>query len=359
MNENFTKILDLAIKHKASDIHFQTGKRPILRINGELANISDAVNFELKDDLSDLDEYMNKDQHEYYDKNGNVDFGFTYNEDYRFRANVYRQQMGISLSLRLIGNAILDFEALNAPNVFKKIAENYRQGFFLMVGPTGMGKSTSLAAILNHINKNRELHIITIEDPIEYLFQNEKCIIEQREIGVHASSFSNALRACMRQDPDVIMVGEMRDYETMQAAVTLAETGHLVFSTMHTNNAAQTIDRIIDNFPEHKQKQVRMQLADTLSGIVSQRLIRGIDGKLVLAYEQLLATDAIRNIIRTEKSEQIYNAIQPDQNSDEASIFRLEQCLAKLIKEEKITKETALEYATSKELIDIFMDYNN
>lgn len=361
MNPSFTKILDLAIAKNASDIHFQTGKKPFLRIAGRLIAIEDAEIFQIKEDSSEFRGYMSESQYKYYLANGNADFGFSHGDDYRFRGNIYRQQNGISISLRLIRNRVLSFEELGLPSIFANIAENYRQGFFLIVGPTGHGKSTSLAAILNHINNHRDVHIITIEDPIEYIFRNNKSIIEQREIGIHASSFASALRACMRQDPNVIMVGEMRDYETMQTAVTLAETGHLVFSTMHTNNAAQTIDRIIDTFPENKQKQVRLQLSGVLSGVISQRLVPGIKGELVFAHEQLITTDAIRNIIKSDSIEQIYNAMQPAEDKTGSaieSVIRLEQNLARLIKEGKITKETAISFASSPDLIDIFLEYN-
>jgi len=354
MNLEFTKILDLAINRNASDIHFQTGQKPIIRVSGKLIQVEDAPIFQLMEGTPEFREFMNEDQVEYYTKNGSTDFAFGYSDDYRFRGNVYRQQWGLSMSLRLIRNRILDFDQLGLPPVFRQMAEDYRQGFFLIVGPTGHGKSTSLAAILNHINTHREAHVITIEDPIEYIIRNNKSVIEQREVGTHASSFQEALRSSLRQDPDVIIIGEMRDYETIQTAITLAETGHLVFSTLHTNNAAQTIDRIIDTFPEHKQKQVRIQLASTLTAVVSQRLVPGLDGDLVFGYEQLIVSDAVRNIIRSEKSEQIYNALQTGDNS---GMVRLEQCLAQLVKKKKISKETALNYAVSRELIDMFMNY--
>lgn len=359
MNQSFTKIIDLAISYNASDIHFQTGKKPVIRVSGKLIEVEDAEVFQLSEGSAEFKVYMNDAQYEYFVKHGNTDFAFGYGNEYRFRGNIYRQQNGLSMSLRLIRNKILNFEQLGLPEIFQDIAENHRQGFFLIVGPTGQGKSTSLATIIDHINTSRESHIITIEDPIEYVFSSGKSVIEQREIGTHASSFSNALRASMRQDPDVIMIGEMRDYETMQTAVTLAETGHLVLSTMHTNNSVQTIDRIIDAFPEQKQKQVRIQLASTLSGVVSQRLVPGVDGGLEFAYEQLIVNDAVRNIIRTEKSEQIYNALQSgDEKVDPgSSMLRLEQSLANLVKEEKITKEMAYSYAVNRELIDVFLEY--
>lgn len=354
MNQDFSKILDLAISRNASDIHFQTGCRPVIRTDGKLFRIDDLPVFLLAEGTAEFREFMNEDQIAYYLKHGSADFAFVYSDDYRFRGNVYRRQGGLSMSLRLIRNAILDFEPLGLPPAFRQMAENYRQGFFLVTGPTGQGKSTSLAAILNHISRTRGAHIITIEDPIEYILKSNLSVIEQREVGAHASSFSSALRASLREDPDVIMIGEMRDFETIQTAITLAETGHLVFSTLHTNNAAQTIDRIIDAFPEEKQKQVRIQLASVLTGVVSQRLVPGAGGGLVFAYEQMMANDAVRNIIRSGKTEQLYNALQ---GAEAGGSLRLEQNLADLVRAKKISKETALSYAVSRELIDVFLNY--
>ncbi len=354
MDSQINKIIQLAINQNASDIHFQTAQKPVLRISSKLYQVNDADPFQLAETSPEIQELLNKEQKENFAQNGNTDFAFTYDIDYRIRGNLYRHEGGLSLSLRLIRNHILSFDQLGLPTIFKEMSENYKQGFFLIVGPTGQGKTTSLASILNHINEHREEHIVTIEDPIEYIIRNKKSIIEQREVGTHTSSFQSALRACMRQDPNIIIIGEMRDYETMQAAITLAETGHLVFSTMHTNSAPQTIDRIIDAFPEQKQKQVRIQLSSTLTGVISQRLVPGLKDGLVFAYEQMMVTDAVRNIIRTEKIEQIYNAMQ----SDEASSFvRLEQCLAQLVKDKKISKENAFTYAINRDLVNMFLEY--
>lgn len=353
MNSDFEKVFDLAINQSASDIHYQTGRKPVIRVSGKLYEVEDAPVFNMKPGDEDFKQLLNEKAQAQFTEKGSADFAFPYKESFRFRANLYRQQHGISMSLRLVRNSILNFEQLGLPNIFLNIAENYRQGFFLFVGPTGHGKSTSLASILSHINNNREEHIITIEDPIEYIIDNKKSIIEQREVGEHTSSFDEALRAAMRQDPDVIMIGEMRDHDTMQAAITLAETGHLVFSTLHTNNSVQTLDRIIDAFPEQKQKQIRQQLSGALTGIISQRLVPGVDGKLVFAYEQLMVNDAVRNIIRSEKTEQIYNALQSGDNTE---MVRLEQCLVQLVKNKKITREVATAYATNRQLIDVFFE---
>jgi len=354
MIKNLDKILDLAIEKKVSDVHFQSGKTPIVRINSKLSSLDGIGPIEIKESAAELKSLLNEKQLNYFLENGSVDFAIARKDTFRFRGNIYRQENGISMNLRLINNDVLGFEALNLPPIFKSIAEEYRQGFFLIVGPTGHGKSTSLAAILSHINKTREKHIITIEDPIEYLIQNQKSIIDQREIGTHAPSFQSALRSCMRQDPDVIIIGEMRDQETMQAAITLAETGHLVLSTMHTNNSVQTIDRIIDTFPESKQKQLRGQLASALTGIISQRLVPGVDEKLVLAYEQLMVNDAVRNIIRSEKTEQLYNALQ---GGDDGGYVHIEKCLSDLVKENKITEEEAKSFSLNQELANVFSSY--
>jgi len=353
--EKISRIIDLAISKNASDIHLQTGQKPILRINGKLLQVEEAEPFMLVESTLEFQELLNEKQQAYFQENGSVDFAFTHNADHRLRANMYRRQDGLTVSLRVVRNHVLNFEELGLPEVFKDIAENYRQGFFLIVGPTGQGKTTSLASIVSHINKTRSEHIVTIEDPIEYIIKNEKSIIEQREVGTHTSSFQNALRATMRQDPNIIIIGEMRDQETMQAAITLAETGHLVFSTMHTNNSVQTIDRIIDAFPEHKQKQIRIQLSSTLSGVISQRLVPGVDGKLVFAYEQMMMNEATRNIIRTEKTEQIYNALQ---GGDSSGFVRIEKCLVDLVKNKKITKEMAELYTENEGLFELFENYN-
>jgi len=356
MSLNINPLIELAINQNATDIHLQTGHRPVLRVNGKLLMVEDSEPFQLTEGTRDFDELLNEKQSAYFKEHGSVDFAFSHNMDIRLRANLYRRQDGLTLSLRIVKNQVLSFDQLNLPPVFKDISEDYRQGFFLIVGPTGQGKTTSIASIIKYINDHRSEHIVTIEDPIEYIIPNNKSVIEQREVGTHTSSFENSLRASMRQDPNIIIIGEMRDQETMQAGITLAETGHLVFSTMHTNNSVQTIDRMIDAFPEHKQKQIRIQLASTLSGVISQRLVPGTDGKLVFAYEQMLMTDAVRNIIRTEKVEQIYNALQAD---EDGGFVRLEQCLVKLMNDKKISREMAQSYATNRDLIKVFEDYNS
>ncbi len=344
-------IIELALTKNASDILLQAGQTPVIRIAGKLFSVDGAAGITMDESDPAFKALLTENQHSYFMEHGSVDFAYSYNADNRLRANVFRRKNGLSVSLRLINNHKLDFESLDLPPFFEDIAEQYKQGFFLIVGPTGHGKSTSLASILNYINQSRSEHIITIEDPIEFVIENNKSVIEQREVGAHNSSFDEALRGCMRQDPDIIIIGEMRDHETMQAAITLAETGYLVFSTMHTNNSVQTIDRIVDAFPEANQKQVRSQLASTLTGVISQRLIPGVEGGLVLAYEQLFLSDAVRNIIRGDKIEDIYNAMQA---SGDSGFVRLEKTLSELAKAGKITKENSLSYAVNKELVEFF-----
>lgn len=351
--EKIKKIIEFAISKDASDIHLQTGRKPILRIYGKLLQVEDGDDFTLDDKGPEIEALLTERQLKIFREKGSVDFAINHDAENRLRGNLYQRNKGLTISLRIVRNKILSFEELGLPEIFKHIAEDYKQGFFLIVGPTGEGKTTSLASIINYVNQQRAEHILTIEDPIEYIVENHKSIIDQREIGTHADSFGEALRSSMRQDPNIIVIGEMRDQETMQAAITLAETGHLVLSTMHTNNTAQTIDRIIDTFPENKQKQIRIQLASTLSGVISQRLIPGVDGKLVFAYEQMLMNDATRNIIRTEKVEQIYNALEGNDGS-----VRMEKCLVGLVKEGKISREMAEKYASNKELLDLLDKYN-
>jgi len=354
MKNEIKAIMTEAIKSRASDIHFRNGFPPTLRINGSLVPIK-GKKMSLQDSSPEIKRLLSTKQFEEFQKSGSIDFALPYDEHNRFRGNLYRQANGVSLNLRLIRDDMLSLEDLGAPEILKTIADTYRQGFFLIVGPTGHGKTTSMAATINYMNQTSERHIITIEDPIEYMFQSDKCMIDQREVGVHASSFSGALRSAMRQDPDVIVVGEMRDYETMQTAITLAETGHLVLSTMHTNNSIQTIDRIIDSFPEQKQKQVRLQLASVLTGVLSQRLIPKASGDgMILAHELLIINDAVRNIIRNEESEQIYNALQ---GNEKDGMMRLEKSLANLVKSKDITQEQALSYALNREVFESFLKH--
>jgi len=271
-----------------------------------------------------------------------IDFSYSLNEEARFRVNVFLQRGSFSAAMRLIPSKIPTMEFLNIPPIVHDFTLRATQGFFLVVGPSGHGKSTALAAMIDEINHNRTEHIVTIEDPIEYLYNPDRSVIDQREIGSDALGFSEALRASFRQDPNVIMVGEMRDPETIAVAITAAETGHLVFSTLHTNNAAQTIDRIIDAFPPSQQNQIRAQMAGSLLGILSRRLIPQVGGGRIAAHELLIANSAVRNLIRENKTHQLDLVIE---TSGEEGMISLNRSLVNLVKQKNITLDQAQQYS--------------
>ena len=338
------KMIDLmvtALKQDASDLHIAVGRHPVLRINGSLIPLvkEPVLTPEMTENLikTILTDQQKEDLLRYKD----IDFSYSLGDKARFRVAVYFQRQYWAASLRLIPRKIRTIEELNLPPVIHNFSK-YSQGFVLVVGPAGHGKSTTLAAILDEINHDRLVHIVTIEDPIEYLFSQDRAVIDQREVQTDTLSFHRALRSVLRQDPDVIMVGEMRDLETMSAAVTAAETGHLVFSTLHTNSAAQTIDRIIDSFPSAQQGQIREQLANTLVGIISQRLVPQIEGGRIPACEVMFNTSATRNLIRERKTYQIDLIIE---TSREQGMISLNRSLANLVKAKKISLEQAEFYS--------------
>jgi len=334
-------LMETALKQGASDLHIAVGRHPVLRINGSLIPLvkEPVLTPEMTENLikTILTDQQKEDVLRYKD----IDFSYSLGDLARFRVAVYFQRQYWAASLRLIPRKIRTIEELNLPSVIHNFAK-YSQGFVLVVGPAGHGKSTTLAAILDEINHDRLVHIITIEDPIEYLFSQDRAVIDQREVQTDTLSFHRALRSVLRQDPDVIMVGEMRDLETMSAAVTAAETGHLVFSTLHTNSAAQTIDRIIDSFPSAQQGQIREQLANTLVGIISQRLVPQIEGGRIPACEVMFNTSATRNLIRERKTYQIDLVIE---TSREQGMISLNRSLANLVKAKKISLEQAEFYS--------------
>ena len=334
-------LMETALKQGASDLHIAVGRHPVLRINGSLIPLvkEPVLTPEMTESLikTILTDQQKEDVLRYKD----IDFSYSLGDLARFRVAVYFQRQYWAASLRLIPRKIRTIEELNLPPVIHNFAK-YSQGFVLVVGPAGHGKSTTLAAILDEINHDRLVHIITIEDPIEYLFSQDRAVIDQREVQTDTLSFHRALRSVLRQDPDVIMVGEMRDLETMSAAVTAAETGHLVFSTLHTNSAAQTIDRIIDSFPSAQQGQIREQLANTLVGIISQRLVPQIEGGRIPACEVMFNTSATRNLIRERKTYQIDLVIE---TSREQGMISLNRSLANLVKAKKISLEQAEFYS--------------
>lgn len=337
---DLAQLLQLTIEKKASDLHIVPHYYPAIRVNGELTQLKTYPIIEPATAASVLTSILTSEQKENFSVNRELDFGYNYN-GMRFRVNMYFTKGGVGASFRLIANVIRSPEELGLPTVLTSFTK-LRQGFVLLTGPTGEGKSTTLASIINEINLNSDRHILTIEDPIEYIYPPAKAIVSQREIGQDTHNWSIALKSALREDPDVVLIGEMRDYETIQAALTIAETGHLVFSTVHTNSASQTIDRIIDVFPNHQQAQIRIQLASVLAGVVTQRLVPSNTGGRVPACEVLLKNSAVAATIREGKTHMIDNIIQT--SSAEGMIY-FENNLANLYTSGKISKETALDYA--------------
>lgn len=339
--QKLEELLEVVAKESASDLHISSGRPPTLRIDGRLVPLMKYGVLNPQDTEGLALAMLDENQKEYFREIKEVDFSYTYRDKARFRVNVYRQSGNVSAALRLIPSRIRTIEELEMPPVLHRFTAP-AQGFFLAVGPSGHGKSTTLAALVDEINHTRTEHIITIEDPIEYAFVQDRCIIDQREVGRDTKSFASALRAAFRQDPDVIMVGEMRDPETIATAITAAETGHLVFATLHTNNAAQTIDRIIDSFPGEQQHQVRSQLALTLLGVVSKRLVPKIDGGIVPACEVMIANAAIRNLIRENKIHEIDLVIE---TSADQGMISLNRALANFVQQGIVSIETAEMYS--------------
>lgn len=341
--EELNQFLEEAINRDATDLHLSAGRPPILRIGGKLIPI-DGKNILDNEHVENLALCLLSDQQkEKFLAFKDIDLSFAYNEKARFRANVYHQQGKVSAALRLIPKKIRTIEELNLPPTMHQFSK-VSQGFFLVVGPSGHGKSAALAALIDEINHTRQDHIITIEDPIEYIISQDKCIIDQREVGTDVLDFHRGLRAMLREDMDVGMVGEMRDPETISSAITAAETGHLIFSTLHTNTAAQTIDRIIDAFPPHQQIQIRVQLAATLLGILSRRLIPCKKGGVINAVELLISNSAVRNLIREGKTHQIDMIIE---TSLEEGMISLNRSLSDLVERDLITYENAELYSNN------------
>lgn len=336
-------LLEEVLQREATDLHLVEGRPPIFRIDGDLVYFEDKPKL-LSEDVKELSlSLLNSDQQEKFLVQKDIDFAFSHSANARFRANIYYQMGKISSAFRYIPSKIKTVEELNLPPVLHQFTRA-KQGFFLVVGPSGHGKSTALAALVDEINHSRFDHIITIEDPVEYLFKQDKCVIDQREIGIDALDFHRGLRSMFRQDADVVMIGEMRDPETISTAITAAETGHLIFSTLHTNTASQTIDRIIDTFPPFQQPQVRSQLSSTLLGILSRRLIPCATGGIINAFEILIANSAIRNLIREGKTHQIDMIID---TSLEEGMISLNRSLADLVVRGLITYENAELYSTN------------
>jgi twitching motility protein PilT len=344
-------LLEEVVKKKASDLHIQVGLPPMLRVDGHLAPIpnTQVLNEETIETL--VFSILDDDQKQILLKDKEFDFSFAFGDLGRFRVNAFHERGNLAAALRLIPNEILTPEQLGLPSIINKFSQ-YPRGLVLVTGPTGSGKSTTLAALVDKINTERAEHIITIEDPIEYTHKSKKSVVVQREVHYDTYSFSAALRSALREDPDVVLIGEMRDLETIASAITIAETGHLVFATLHTNSASQSVDRMIDVFPPHQQPQIRAQLSNILMAICSQRLIPAIGGGRVAAAEILFATPAVRNIIREGKTHQLEAVIQ---TGSEFGMQSMDKTLVSLIHAGTITYEEARNYAVDLDELDRLM----
>ena len=340
---DITELLAFSVQHEASDLHLSTGSPPLIRVDGDVRKLNIPA-FDAKDVNALVYDIMNDRQRKEYEENLEVDFSFEVPNLARFRVNAFNQNRGPAAVFRTIPSKILSLDDLGCPDIFRDISDTPR-GLVLVTGPTGSGKSTTLAAMVDYINDFKNDHILTIEDPIEFVHENKQCLINQREVHRDTLSFEAALRSALREDPDVILVGEMRDLETIRLAMTAAETGHLVFGTLHTTSAPKTIDRIIDVFPAAEKSMVRSMLSESLRAVISQTLIKKVGGGRVAAHEIMIGTPAIRNLIREDKIAQMYSAIQTGMSN---GMQTMDQCLQNLVNRGMITKAAAMEKAVDK-----------
>jgi twitching motility protein PilT len=334
------ELVKIVVNEGASDLHLSEGRNPTIRVSGMLLPLVKHPVLTKEDTAGLLSQLLNEKNRELFSNNKEVDFSYSV-DGVRFRGNAFFQQSAVSIALRLVPKKIRTFDELNLPEVLKTFAEK-QQGFFLVVGPVGHGKSTTLAAMIDYINSSRAEHILTIEDPIEYIYEQKRSVIDQREVRIDTDDFSTALKSMFREDVDVVLIGEMRGVETISTAVTAGETGHLVFSTLHTNSAAQTIDRIIDSFPAAQQDQIRSQLSSSLNGIFSQRLIPRISGGMVPAYELLINNSAVSNLIREKRTHEINTVIE---TSSQEGMVDMNRCLADLVARGEITIDNAYQFS--------------
>lgn len=342
------EIVEIISRENGSDIHISEERDPTIRVNGELVPLTSFGKLTREDTIAFLNILLSDPKKKEFDDNMEVDFSYQHSENARFRGNAFVQRGNFGIVLRLIPKSIKTLEELNIPLILEDFARK-NQGFFLIVGPVGQGKTTTLAAMIDLINAERAEHIITIENPIEYIYNQKKSIVDQREIGIDTNDFHTALVSTLRQDVDVILVGEMRDYNTMSAAITAAETGHLVLSTLHTNNASQTIDRIIDSFPAGQQDQIRVQLASSLTGIFSQRLLPRISGGMIPAFELLVNNNAVSNLIRESRTHEIDTVIE---TGSDAGMIDMNRSLAELVRKGEITYDVAKKHSLNPQLLE-------
>jgi len=340
---DITELLAFSVQHDASDLHLSTGSPPLIRVDGDVRKLNIPA-FDAKDVNALVYDIMNDRQRKEYEEKLEVDFSFEVPNLARFRVNAFNQNRGPAAVFRTIPSKILSLDDLGCPDIFRDISDTPR-GLVLVTGPTGSGKSTTLAAMVDYINNSKNDHILTIEDPIEFVHENKLCLINQREVHRDTLSFEAALRSALREDPDVILVGEMRDLETIRLAMTAAETGHLVFGTLHTTSAPKTIDRIIDVFPAAEKSMVRSMLSESLRAVISQTLIKKVGGGRVASHEIMIGTPAIRNLIREDKIAQMYSSIQTGMSN---GMQTMDQCLQNLVNRGMITKAAAMEKAVDK-----------